>query len=371
MRLAWNNLWHDRSRFAVAVLGIAFAVFLMIFQGSLLLSFLDASSRVIQTTDADLWITARGVSCFDFASPLPNRFVEIAQGVPGVLRASRIVSNFARFHSPDGHNQFVLLIGVEPEAGPLPMPTVTGSASVMEPDGVLIDRSHAQLLGVSRFPQEIEINRRKSKVLAQVDGFSSFLGSPYVFAAYPDAMRYLGTAPEETSFILARVAGGSNVAAVGDELRRRLPDVDVLTRQQFARKAQVYWITQTGAGGAILTAAILGFVIGLVVASQTIYATTMEHLEEYATLKALGASPWFVIRVVLSQALVCGFLGFLIGLMGTSPVVELVRGSIAWLTTPAWLPWLILPPGLLMCCLAALMSIRAALRVEPARVFRA
>jgi hypothetical protein len=37
MRLAWLNITHDRARFAVTVLGITCAVFLMISQGSMLL----------------------------------------------------------------------------------------------------------------------------------------------------------------------------------------------------------------------------------------------------------------------------------------------------------------------------------------------
>jgi hypothetical protein len=66
MRLAWYNIAHDRTRFLVTVLGITCAVFLMIFQGSILLGFLQASSKIIDATDADLWITGRGVQCFEF-----------------------------------------------------------------------------------------------------------------------------------------------------------------------------------------------------------------------------------------------------------------------------------------------------------------
>lgn len=50
MILAWRNLSHDRLRFFVTIIGIAFAVFLMIFQGSLLTGFIRASS----------WLTAPG-----------------------------------------------------------------------------------------------------------------------------------------------------------------------------------------------------------------------------------------------------------------------------------------------------------------------
>ncbi|HUQ90039.1 MAG TPA: ABC transporter permease [Bryobacteraceae bacterium] len=372
MKLAWNNLLHDRIRFGVTVAGIAFAVFLMIFQGSLLISFLYAASKVIDATSADIWITARGVSCFDFPASLPKRFLEIAKGVSGVEQASSLMLNYAEFRKPDGHTQTVAVVGVE--AGPgqtLPLPYLGGSTSVVQPASVLVDRSHAALLGVTEFPREVEINRLRAQVAGQVEGFSSFLGNPFVFTSYQDASRYLSVSPEETSYILVHVKNGRNIETVRSEIQQRLSDVDVLTREQFARRSQMFWITQTGAGGAILTAALLGFVIGLVVASQTIYATTMENLEEYATLKAIGATSGYVTRVVLMQAMICGVAGCMVGLIATQPIVEIARNTIAWLKTPVWLPWVMLPPGLLMCALAAIISVRAALTVEPARVFRA
>ena len=74
MRLAWRNLSHDRLRFLVTVIGIAFAVFLMVFQGSLLTGFIRTASKGIDLTDGDIWISARGVDCFEFATPIPKRF---------------------------------------------------------------------------------------------------------------------------------------------------------------------------------------------------------------------------------------------------------------------------------------------------------
>lgn len=61
MRLACRNLCHDRLRFGVTIVGVAFAVALMVFQGSLLAGFLGAAGRVADSTEADLWITGLGV----------------------------------------------------------------------------------------------------------------------------------------------------------------------------------------------------------------------------------------------------------------------------------------------------------------------
>jgi putative ABC transport system permease protein len=111
--------------------------------------------------------------------------------------------------------------------------------------------------------------------------------------------------------------------------------------------------------------------IGLVVVSQTIYATTMEHLDEFATLKALGASKRFVINVVLNQSLACCVAGCVLGLSATIPMVVFAQRVVAWIYTPWWLVPVVLLPSLLMCVLASFMSIRTAISVEPAKVFRA
>src|SRR5213079_310750 len=145
---------------------------------------------------------------------------------------------------------------------------------------------------------------------------------PALFTSYRNASQYLGLGPEQGMFILARVANGYSVTDVQRKLRERLPEVDVFTREEFARKSRWYWVIKTGAGSAILTAAILGFLIGLVVVSQTIYANTMENLEEYATLKALGAPRSLVARVVLTQALLCGAVGSILGLIAVIPVIN-------------------------------------------------
>jgi putative ABC transport system permease protein len=203
-----------------------------------------------------------------------------------------------------------------------------------------------------------------------VHGFASFLGSPYIFTSYEDAARYSKLGPEEAVYLILRVTNNYDITSVKEQLKARLPEVDVWTQDEFGRRSKLYWISQTGAGAAILTAAVLAFLIGLVVVSQTIYATTMEHLDEFATLKALGASKRFVINVVLNQSLTCCVAGCALGLSATIPLVAFARRVVAWIYTPWWLVPVVLLPSLLMCVLASLMSIRTALSVEPARVFR-
>src|SRR5258708_33895121 len=105
MKLAWQNIVHDRARFSVTVLGVSFAVFLMVFQGSLLVGFLRAASRLIDASDSDIWITARGVHAFEFGTILESRVRELAAGGPMVVETGGVSMAFAVYPKPNGTQQ--------------------------------------------------------------------------------------------------------------------------------------------------------------------------------------------------------------------------------------------------------------------------
>src|SRR5262245_20980199 len=246
MKLAWRNLINDRLRFTVTVIGIAFAVFLMVFQGSLLAGFIRASSRAIDATDADIWISARGVDSFEFATPIPRRFREMALGVPGVAEVHRIAVGFTLLQKPTGTQQMVLLVGAEPGAGSnFPIPYVTGNRGPVLNESLLIDRSNTRALDISATPIGTEVGYNRARTSKIIDGFGSFFGTPYVFTEYNDAARYLGLGREETFFLTVRVAPDQDVQQIKRALQSELPEVDVWTRQEFSRRAELFWIGKT------------------------------------------------------------------------------------------------------------------------------
>lgn len=371
MRLAWRNLSHDRMRFVVTIIGIAFATFLMVFQGSLFTGFVRASSKVIDASDAELWIVPRGISCVEFGSPLPLRFRDLAQGVRGVERVERLAAGYVSYQKPSGLRESVFLLGADAGSGRVPTPQLNGAGSAVLSETLLVDASNAGKLEALALPTEVEVNRQRAHVGGIIEGFGSFLGAPYVFTGYADAMRYVELRPEETMFLMVHVAPGNEVETVRQALQARLREADILTRAEFAHRSQFFWVVKTGAGGALLTAGLLGFIVGLVIVSQNIYATTMENLEEFATLKAIGAPARYIRGVVLNQALVSGLLGAVLGLLATFPLIKLTLRFISWVYTPWWLPLGMIVVSLLMCALASIVSIRKVIALEPGRVFRA
>jgi putative ABC transport system permease protein len=126
----------------------------------------------------------------------------------------------------------------------------------------------------------------------------------------------------------------------------------------------------TGAGFGILIAAVMGLIVGIVVVSQTIYATTMDHIREYGTLKAIGASNRYLYFVLIRQAVLSAFIGYAIGITACYAIVRLGRdGGVAlMLPWPLSVSMFALTVG--MCVLAALLSVNKVTRIEPGMVFK-
>ena len=72
----------------------------------------------------------------------------------------------------------------------------------------------------------------------------------------------------------------------------------------------LYWTVQTGMGAAFCLTALLGLVVGAGIIGQTVFANTMEHLGEFATLKAMGATRRDLNTVILVQAALDAAMGF-------------------------------------------------------------
>jgi putative ABC transport system permease protein len=133
---------------------------------------------------------------------------------------------------------------------------------------------------------------------------------------------------------------------------------------------QFYWMFTTGAGVAVLLAAALGLVVGFVVVAQTIYATTMDHLREFGTLKAMGAPNSYVYKVILTQAAISAVIGYFLGMIVSVFVVHASQEGGAAILLPFPMAVGIFFLTLLMCTGAAMVSISKVTRLDPAMVFK-
>jgi putative ABC transport system permease protein len=370
--LAQRNLFHDKVRLTVTLTGIVFSVVLIVVQLGLFLGFTTATSNLIDHSGADLWITSANVPYVEQGVAFSERKLNQVRAVPGVADAQKIITHWTQWKRHDGGEDSVQIVGINVD-DPLERPwnLVQGRVEDLKsPDAVIMDELYKQKLGVTRIGEVFEIGGHRARVVGFTRGIRSFTTSPYVFTSFKNAQNYTNLREDQTYFILVRLAKGANLEQVRHAILAHVTDVQVLTSAEFSHMTTFYWMFTTGAGVAVLIAAVLGLVVGFVVVAQTIYATTMDHIREYGTLKAMGAPNSYVYRVIMKQAAISAVIGYVLGMIVSVFVVQgSQKGGAAILMPPSMATGMFFLT-LLMCVGAALVSINKVTRIDPAMVFK-
>lgn len=370
--LAWRNLIHDRIRLAVTVTGIVFAVVLIVVELGLFIGFATTTSNLIDNSGADIWITARNVPFIEQGTPFSERKLSTVLATPGVANASKYVIRFAEWKRPDGGNESVAVVGFDLQTRlGAPWNVVNGNIDdLRQPDSVFIDEIYRPRLGDPHVGDVVEIQGRRARIAGYTRGILSFTVTPYVFTRFKAAQDYTVLREDETVYLLVKAEPGVDVEALRQRLAARLPSVDILTAEEFSQRTRMFWMFTTGAGLAVLLAAVLGLVVGVVIVAQTIYATTMDHIREYATLKAMGADNWYLYKVIVQQAVISALLGYPLGITIALLVIRATKESGAAILLPPAMVAGMLGVTLVMCVSAAMFSIRKMTRLDPAMVFK-
>jgi putative ABC transport system permease protein len=372
LNLAFRNLLQDRLRFVATVIGIVFSIVLVTIQMGLFVSFERMVTAIIDHASADLWVVSKGVQCFEDPSNLDVRDRDQVLSVRGVAAAIPVLIGFANWAKPDGGTTPVLVIGSNPdEPGLRPWRVIQGSPDALaKPDAVAIDRTYFGRLGVNTIGDRTQIRDHTVEVAAITEGIRSFTTSPYVFTSIKTARAYTAVPPNRISYLLIHLSPGANRTAVRQQLLRKLSNVEILTTQEFSSRSRTFWLFGTGAGAALFAGALLGVIVGTVIIAQTLYASAKDHVNEFATLRAIGSSNSYILKIIVSQALFGAIVGFSIA-TGIGLII------MAW-TASQVLP-IVMTPALmlalfvltvLMCVASATAAIAHVLRIDPMMAFK-
>jgi putative ABC transport system permease protein len=370
--LAFRNLFHDRLRLVATVIGIVFSIVLVMVQMGLYFGFGRMVTTMIDNASADLWVMPKGTKCFEDPSLLDARQRNRALSVPGVAEAIPLVIGFADWRTPAGSSTPVFVVGSDLRSGGLePWNLVEGRLeSLSTPNAVAVDKTYFDRLGISGLGARAEIRQQTVRVAAVTSGIRSFTTTPYVFMDVDRARSYTGTPSSKATYFLIKLDKGSQLSTVRGDLQETLgSDVEVLTAPEFRERSRSFWLFGTGAGAALFAGAILGIIVGTVIVAQTLYSSTKDHINEFATLRAMGSSRGYIYKVIIWQAILNAVIGFsLAALVGAAVVRATAASALPIVITPE------LSVGLfvltvVMCIISAVAAIMKVTRIDPAQVF--
>jgi putative ABC transport system permease protein len=371
--LATKSLLHDKLRFFITVSGVAFAVTLVFVQVGLFLGLMDNASLTIDQIDADLWVTSHNTPNVDFAHTFPETYIKRVRSIPGIARADNLIVWFMNASLPNGAVEGTEAYALENfERWNFPQNVVEGNLSDLRRGPYMVlDDSAKKRWGAFAVNDYREVLGRRLKIIGRTVDAKSFTTTPLTFMDFRLAQSLNESQLRgNTTYILIKLAPGADAEAVRKEIQRRLPYNDVYTRAEWAKRSRSYWIDSTGLGLNMYITVFLGCLVGIVVVAQTLYTSTMEHIREFGTVKAIGGGNGEIYAILGKQATIAAIAGFALGALQAFALRPVMAKIDLKLIIPMELYAMVLIGAIALCLAAAMISFRKVAGIDPALVFR-
>ena len=374
--IAWKMLVGNRVKYLGIVFGVVFAALLIAQQASIFCGLMSLTINQIRDVEGPgIWVMDKGVQYVDDIKPLADTELFRVKGVPGVEWAVRFYKGIARARLEEGTYEQMILLGLDDATlVGAPRQLFMGSiADLRKPDAVIIDDAGYRRIWPDepfRIGRTFEMNDRRAVVVGLAKAGRTFTSFPIVYTRYSQAVLFAPPERRVLSFVLADAAPG----VTPEEVCRRIEErtgLQAVTRTQFLWKTSIYYMRKTGIPINFGITVLLGFFVGTAIAGQTFYLFTVENIRQYGALKAMGASNWTILTMVLAQGLQVGLVGYGLGVGLAAVFGWWVRGASR---LAFFMPWEVLAitgaAVFVIVLVASLVSIRKVLVVEPAIVFR-
>ncbi len=364
--LARKNLLHEKLRFLISVGGVAFAVLLILIILALYRGWNEKLGRYVEGVNADVWVLQKGAAdMFHSTSLFSASLLDQLRNIADVKSVDPLIGR--RIPVENGDREAMLIVmGYDTETGKGgPLEIIKGTTPTKKE--IIIDEATAKNLNV-------DIGDTLTIVDADFDisGISrggNVVTFQYAFMPISDAREFMQM-EGLTNYALVTFEKDVDSGVVTSKIEETLPDLHVLKKTEFAdnnRKQIMEAFVPI-----IKVLVVIGFIVGLVVISLTIYTATLEKSREYGVLKAVGAKDRHLYAIIFTQSAIAGTIGFALGIGLTFFSANVIaRIEPSFVTSIQW-PDVLLVFGLtlLMILLSAFIPMRRIAHIDPAIVFK-
>lgn len=371
--LAYKLLANDRAKFTALIVGITFAVFLMVEMTSMFAGVLNRSSATVYNTGASLWVMDPAVQTVSNSIPLPDYVLDEVRSMDGVKFAVPFYSGGGLVQMADGDYQAVTIIGLDDT-------TLFGRPRMLkghiddifgENAFIAVKDSEYAKLGKPDVGTEFQINDHRAKIvgLAKV-ATNSLFGVPTLYTTYSRALQYLPNSRFTISYILVEPKSKADIPLIKNEVAAA--GYRALTQADFVQQISDFYKYKTGIGTNLLLMTAISFIVGLSISGQTFYSFVLENLEKFGALKAIGMKSRELVAMILFQAAFVAATGYGLGVGLCATLIWIARARLPDYAATVTFTNLLLALGMvgIIAAISSYFGVRKVLRIEPFDIFR-
>jgi putative ABC transport system permease protein len=377
--LAWLQLTFQKARLLTAIAGITFAAVLMFMQFGFKEALFSTTTTIHRNIRGDLFLMNTQSENLFASRQFSRRILYQMSSNAGIASVSPIYIGLLPWKNPwTKKERAIFIMGLEPNSTVLEVKGVAENiGKVNTEDVVLFDRLSRPEFGdvvnsLDKGERVIsEINKRKVEVRGLFELGASFAADGNLITSDLNFQRLFNRELGEIDFGVLTLKEGADLKTVKAELETNLSkDVRILTKEEFVQFERAYWEGATAIGFIFNFGAILGLIVGVIITYQVLFTDVVNHLPEYATLKAMGYTNGYLTRLVLEESLILSLMGFF-------PAFFVALALYALASSGAGLPIsmtyergiTVFLLTVLMCFVSGLLAMRKLKQADPADIF--
>ncbi len=373
LKIAFKLLVNDRAKFAALIVGITFAVFLIIQMTSLFSGILARASSTVTNVGAKVWVMDPSVNTVANTIPMPDYVLDAVRSINGVKYAVPLYSGAALLKLRSGAYQSATIIGLD-DTSLLGRPElIEGNIEdIFAKNGfIAVKDSEFPKLENPKLGTDFELNDHRGVIvgIAKVT-VNGLFGVPTLYTTFNRAVQYIPSMRFTISYIMVEPKTPGDVPYIQQQINSL--GYRALTKEEFIAKISQFYKYQTGLGTNVLIMTVISFIVGLSISAQTFYTFILENLEKFGALKAIGARGNELIYMILFQSALTSFAGYGLGI-GLSALLT----TIAKLRLPSYAAtityWNLILAFIMVLVISGISSyigIRRVIRIEPFDIFR-
>lgn len=391
INLARRDIGHHLGRYLLTGFGLGLLIGVTLTMAGVYRGMVDDAKVLLRTGRADIWVVQQNtLGPFAEPSSLQDDVYRSLAGLTGVAEVGNVAYLTMQVEH-GGKDQRVMLAGYTPGK-------LGGPAFLIA--GRPIGRSHYEAVADAKtgfnVGDRIRIRRHEFTVVGLTRRMVSSGGDPMVFiplrdaqeaqflkdneaiindrhrlAANPalnrpsqpgllEAVESIQTSSRRVNAVLVRVGPGQNPRAIAANIQRwkhltaytSAQMEDILVAKLIATAAKQIGLFLVIL--AVVSAAIVAFII---------YTMTLGKIKEIAVLKLIGTRDRTIAAMIMQEALGLGVIGFLVGKFAATLWAPVFPKYVLLETSDALRAFAL---TLVICALASVLAIRAALRIDPA-----
>ena len=372
-KLAYKLLVNDKAKFTALLVGITFAVFLIVQMTAMFAGTMKRASATVINLGASVWVMDPAVQTVAQTTGMPDYVLDAARSMQGVSYAVPVYSGAALVKLADGTYQYVTVIGLDDA-------TLFGRPQLLqgkiediyaENAFIVVQDPEFAKLGNPHVGTEFQVNDHRGVIVGIAKVASSGLfGVPTLYTTYGRALQYLPNPRFTIAYVLVEPKSPADVIHIKQQVQAL--GYLALTKEEFIDRISDFYIYQTGMGTNLLIMTAMSFIVGLSISGQTFYTFVLENLDKFGALKAIGAKSRELILMILFQASFAALTGYGLGIGLCVLLIALARLRLpdyAALIT-YWNLGLAFVMVVVIAAISSYFGVRKVLRIEPFEIFR-